>query len=183
MGKYAETTPSQLVRLIAYVFDNLAKLSPDEIEEHIKSQLSISSDAVTTKQLFNQYLTKVIGMQCGYRQPSGKNTEFDLLVTVMSDDKPTQSTDLRLKVPKSVLDFLKIPITPERPNFKPNLEVTITIQLVAYLLGENPSEYFRRIIYERLVVDFNPSQLVDMREELQLQGIYPVVAEKYLGLP
>lgn len=181
MGKYAETTPAQLQQLITDVFNNLAKLSPDEIEEHIKSQLSVAGNTATTKQLFNQYLTKVIGMQCGYRQPAGKNTEFDLLVTVTGDDQPVQSTDLRVKAPKSVLDFLKIPTTPERPNFKPDLETVITIQLVAYLLDENPNQYFKRILHERLVLDFDQSKLTSQRDELQLHGIYPAVAEKYFN--
>lgn len=181
MGKYAETTPAQLQQLITDVFNNLAKLSPDEIEEHINSQLSVAGNTATTKQLFNQYLTKVIGMQCGYRQPAGKNTEFDLLVTVTGDDQPVQSTDLRVKAPKSVLDFLKIPTTPERPNFKPDLETVITIQLVAYLLNENPNQYFKRILHERLVLDFDRSKLTSQRDELQLHGIYPAVAEKYFN--
>lgn len=181
VGKYAETTPAQLQQLITDVFNNLAKLSPDEIEEHIKSQLSVIGNTVTTKQLFNQYLTRVIGMQCGYRQPAGKNTEFDLLVTVTGDDQPVQSTDLRVKAPKSVLDFLKIPTTPERPNFKPDLETVITIQLVAYLLDENPNQYFNRILHERLVLDFDRSKFTSQRDELQLLGIYPAVAEKYFN--
>ncbi len=181
MGKYNDTTPAQLQQLITNLLNDLAKLSPNEIEEHIKAEIAEASSS-TTKQLFNLYLTRVMGMKCGFRQPSGKNTDFDLLITFSGDDELLQSTDVRVKAPKSILDFLRIPITPERPNFKPDLEMVVSIQLVAYLLEENPTQYFKRIIQERLMLDFDPSKLAEIRDELQVLGIYPVVAEKYLGL-
>lgn len=183
MSRYSETTPNQLEQHIYGILNDFARLSPDEIEEYLKEGVEGANSQISNEQLFNQFLTKAMGMQCVFRQPAGNNTNFDLLITVSDDDELTHTTDIRFKAPKSVLEFLKIPITPERPFFRPDTETTIAIQLVAYLLGENSTQYFNRILRERLLKDFDPIKLsVSIREEAQKQGIYPATAEKYLGL-
>ncbi len=181
--KYGSTTPDEMSKMVLALFETLQGLTPKQIEAEVKTTLGVSETNETTKQMFNRFLAQQISMNCGFREPSGTNANFDLIITFSATESSgLHVTELRVLAPKSLLDFLRIQLKPARPTLKADTDETIAIQLIAKVLNMSPSEYFHHILKERLMTDFDKEAVAAIAHESHSEGIYPLVAEEYLGL-